>query len=98
MNYKKVIASFFLGVALLGPMTGAGAAGLNRIDCNGTEYTYLYTMADYQFAYIGNIRTMKLHVPGCRHAASTTYQNLVGFGSRQAAINLGFVPCKVCKP
>ncbi len=62
------------------------------------EMVRLYDMSDYQFAYIGNIRTMKLHVPGCRYAARTSYQNLIGFGSRNSAIKLGFKPCGYCKP
>ncbi len=65
---------------------------------NGIELVRLYDMSDYQFAYIGNIRTMKLHVPGCRYAAKTSYQNLIGFGSRSSAIRLGFTPCGFCKP
>lgn len=46
--------------------------------------------------YIGNKRSLKFHLPSCRYPPAE--KNRVYFDTREAAINAGFVPCKVCKP
>lgn len=46
--------------------------------------------------YIGNKRSLKFHLPTCRYLPAE--KNQVLFKSRDAAINEGYVPCKVCKP
>jgi len=46
--------------------------------------------------YIGNINTKKFHLPSCR---SLPYpENQIIFNTRAAAIDAGYVPCKICNP
>lgn len=65
---------------------------------NQPQLRYLYDMSKYHFAYIGNFRSMKLHLPECRYASSISSYNLIGFFSRDTAIEMGFVPCRYCNP
>ena len=98
-----VLKKWFAIIALLCVFNYASSVNANELNpyhFTDEEYQYvkLFDMSDYQFAFVGNIKTMKLHVPGCRYAAKTEYKNLIGFGSRNSAILLGFSPCKVCRP
>ncbi len=47
-------------------------------------------------AYNGNNKSKKFHKAGCRYYNCKSCTS--HFNSRQAAINAGFIPCKVCKP
>jgi beta-lactamase superfamily II metal-dependent hydrolase len=48
--------------------------------------------------YIGNSNTGKFHRAGCRYVAQMSPANKVCLQSREQAISLGYVPCKVCAP
>ena len=48
--------------------------------------------------YVGNSNTMKFHTPNCPSASKISDRNKVTFSSRDAAINNGYVPCKICNP
>jgi Adenosine deaminase len=48
--------------------------------------------------YWGSVNSNKFHYPWCRWAKAIYPENLVVFKSRQAAMNAGYVPCKVCRP
>jgi hypothetical protein len=48
--------------------------------------------------YVGNSDTKKFHLSTCRYVSSMSSNNKVYFNTRQAAINAGYVPCKVCNP
>ncbi len=50
------------------------------------------------FAYIGNSRTGKFHQDTCRWVYKMNESNKVYFESRSAAVQSGYVPCKVCRP
>lgn len=63
-----------------------------------TVATLLITMALPTFAYTGNSRTAKFHYDGCKWAQKISPANHVYFDSRDAAVNSGYVPCKVCRP
>ncbi len=47
-------------------------------------------------AYIGNIKTKKLHLSTC--SALPAEDNRVYFAAREAAISQGYTPCSICKP
>lgn len=47
-------------------------------------------------SYIGNTESKKFHLPTCRFLPGD--KNRIVLGSRDEAINKGFIPCKVCKP
>jgi micrococcal nuclease len=49
-------------------------------------------------SYVGSRRSDKFHRPSCRYAGRIKPSNLVVFGSRQEALNAGYVPCKACRP
>ena len=48
--------------------------------------------------YNGHIKNKKFHLPGCRYGDMISYENLIVFKTRDAAINEGYAPCKVCNP
>jgi micrococcal nuclease len=48
--------------------------------------------------YVGSIKSRRFHRPGCSFAQKITPQNLIKFESRQAALDLGYSPCRTCQP
>ena len=58
----------------------------------------LVPAAVYAATYIGNRNSYKLHYQGCQWERKMSPKNRVVFNDRQEAIELGYVPCKVCKP
>ncbi|MEZ7198189.1 Ada metal-binding domain-containing protein [Pseudodesulfovibrio karagichevae] len=48
------------------------------------------------FTYHGNRDSHIFHRPGCRYY--NCKHCVVNFASRQAALEAGYRPCKVCKP
>lgn len=53
---------------------------------------------DQSFSYMGNSNSGKFHRTDCKYAVKTSEGNRVYFGTREEAINEGYVPCKVCNP
>ena len=49
-------------------------------------------------SYMGNSNTGKFHYSSCRWAHKIAPHNRVPLNSREEAIEMGFVPCKVCRP
>jgi hypothetical protein len=47
-------------------------------------------------SYIGNKRSLKLHLPTCKYLPAE--KNRVYFKTREQALAEGYMPCKVCKP
>ncbi len=48
--------------------------------------------------YVGNSRTGKFHIQGCRAERRMSESNRIYIESRDEAINRGFVPCLICHP
>ena len=48
--------------------------------------------------YVGNSKTKKFHLKNCRYVDQISPDHKVYFSTRQAAINAGYLPCKVCNP
>ena len=48
--------------------------------------------------YVGSSKSNKFHNPSCVLAKKIKPENLVTFGSRQAVLEAGYIPCKVCQP
>ncbi len=48
--------------------------------------------------YNGHSKNKKFHLPGCRYGDMIVSENLITFESRDAALNEGYAPCKVCNP
>ena len=48
--------------------------------------------------YIGNAKTGKFHIKSCESVRKMNPANVVELGSRQEAINNGYVPCGRCNP
>ncbi len=46
--------------------------------------------------YHGNLKSKKFHAPNCRYYYCKNCRKV--FKSRSAAIQAGYVPCKVCRP
>jgi competence protein ComEC len=46
--------------------------------------------------YIGNKNTKKFHLPSC--SSLPAQNNRIHFNSREEAIAVGYVPCKICNP
>ncbi len=51
-----------------------------------------------QYEYVASKNSKVFHKRGCRAAARISNENLIGFGSREEAINSGRRPCKICNP
>ncbi|MBU5669802.1 hypothetical protein KQI68_08135 [Peptoniphilus sp. MSJ-1] len=49
-------------------------------------------------SYVGNANSKKFHRSNCKSASKTSPKNRVNFGSRNEAVNAGYVPCKICNP
>ena len=47
---------------------------------------------------VGNLRSRKLHRPGCRWAKAISKPGRVVFASFDEAISRGYVACRVCMP
>ena len=48
--------------------------------------------------YIGSAKSDKFHYPSCRYVGQIYDENKIYFGSRDEALNSGYIPCKVCRP
>jgi len=49
--------------------------------------------------YVLNTNTMKFHYPSCRHVKTIKSSNRWDYhGDREEVINMGYIPCKTCKP
>ncbi len=48
--------------------------------------------------YVGSRRSNKFHTRQCQWGQKISPANLVVFKTRAAAVNAGYVPCKVCRP
>lgn len=53
-------------------------------------------VAEYQ--YVASVLREPFHDPNCRWAKRINPENLIGFKTRQEALDSGRRPCKVCKP
>ena len=51
-----------------------------------------------EFVYFGSSKSNKFHRPNCQYTQRIKPGNLVGFRSREEALRMGYVPCKVCRP
>jgi hypothetical protein len=51
-----------------------------------------------EYAYVASAQREVFHRSNCEWAKKISPHNLVGFKSREDAINSGRRPCKVCKP
>ena len=51
-----------------------------------------------RYMYISSKNSQVFHRPNCRSAKRIKPENLVGYNSREEAIQAGKRPCKVCKP
>lgn len=60
--------------------------------------TTVYDSPSINSKYVGNIKTGKFHVSGCRAERRIKYDNKIPIDSREAAINAGYVPCQICNP
>lgn len=62
----------------------------NGISINRTE------VAEYK--YVASVLREPFHDPNCKWAKKINPENLIGFKTRQDALDSGRRPCKVCKP
>jgi len=56
------------------------------------------TVQDKEWNYVASKNSKVFHRPDCESAKKIAPGNLIGFKSREEAINSGRRPCKVCKP
>lgn len=72
-----------IGAAIL----AAGVIGYN-----------LHSGAPHTANYVASSLRTPFHRPGCKWAQKIAPENLQTYSTRQAAIDAGHVPCKVCRP
>lgn len=49
-------------------------------------------------SFVASMKSNKYHYPSCRVARLIKPQNLILFNSPEAAIKMGYSPCKICLP
>jgi len=48
--------------------------------------------------YVGSLKSRRFHRPKCPYAENIASQNLMRFQTRQQALDIGYSPCRSCKP
>jgi len=51
-----------------------------------------------EYKYVASKNSEVFHKPTCRSAKRISPENMVGYGSREEAVNAGKKPCKLCTP
>ena len=51
-----------------------------------------------EYTYVASVLREPFHSPNCRWAQKINPENLIGFKTRQEALDSGRRPCKVCLP
>jgi DNA-entry nuclease len=52
-----------------------------------------------KWKYIVNVNSLKFHLPGCLSVEKMSSKNMQGFnGTREELIEMGYTPCKNCRP
>ena len=93
-NWLKTKSSYYPQKDLNRAASVTAMAIKNSIGANGPSNTSPITTGKY----VGNSDTKKFHLSTCRYVSQMSSSHKVYFNTRQAAINAGYVPCKVCKP
>jgi micrococcal nuclease len=57
-----------------------------------------FTAVALATSYVGASTSDKFHYRSCEWAKKIKHGNRIFFSSRQAAINAGYTPCRVCSP
>lgn len=93
------IAGFVLGALLMAVVLRLAGS---PVDTKATAYSgssyASTTTTTATTTYIGNKNSKKFHKSSCVYVATIKESNKVKFSSRSAAINAGYVGCKVCNP
>lgn len=92
---KKLIVLVALILALATQLPGCGSSG------GVTVRTFRSLPGDLPpaYDYVLNTNTKKFHRPDCASVADIAEKNIDYFsGPRDVLIDMGFQPCKRCKP
>lgn len=92
---KKLIALVALILALVAQIPGCGSEG------GATVRTFQSLPGELPpaYDYVLNRNTRKFHYPDCASVADIAGKNIDYFsGPRDVLIDMGFQPCKRCKP
>jgi micrococcal nuclease len=80
----------------------ANTAGSRLPDVNITAPTEISKAPSREpvagYKYVASKNSDVFHTPNCRSAKRISPENIIGYNSRDDAINAGKRPCKVCKP
>jgi hypothetical protein len=69
-----------------------------KTDLDGTEDNELF-VPDEKATYILNTNTMRFHLPDCRSVQDMKEKNRKEFfGTREEAMDAGYLPCGRCRP
>lgn len=89
-----LMTSMILPISLTNP--GANDhQGLILTSVNDFQLSQVF--ASHQ-VYWGSLQSNKFHYPWCIWAKRIKSSNLIIFKSRKEALDMGYIPCKVCKP
>lgn len=69
------------------------SAGSTAILTSGSK-----TVSASEAVFIGNASTMKFHTLSCSAGSKISDRNVVYFKTREEAVDLGYIPCKLCNP
>jgi DNA-entry nuclease len=75
----------------------AGIAGDAAGETRGAAGETEGTVGDWK--YIINVSSRKFHLPGCESVKKMSKKNMQGWdGTREELIEMGYDPCKNCRP
>jgi methylphosphotriester-DNA--protein-cysteine methyltransferase len=87
-----------LVMMLLGP---AAHAQSGKVKANDPVQAWITQRKEWKqqgYKFVGNVKSNKFHRIDCRWAKRCTRNCRIPFKTREQAIEMEFVPCKVCKP
>lgn len=94
-NLKLMTENFIRDYHLANPQ-GSGSSG--SIVSTSAPKGQISSGVTARYLYVSSKNSQVFHSPQCRSAKRIKPENLVGYNSREEAIQAGKRPCKVCKP
>jgi len=88
--YRRLFAIFVVACALI--------SNAPSVIYAQREPDWAVTQDRKEFVYFASKNSNKYHRAGCQYVSRIKPGNLVGFRSAGEAVQMGYVPCKVCRP
>jgi hypothetical protein len=98
-NLKSMIDSFIRDYRTSNSFSGKSSDTKTADNVSVTSPKGLiHSDVTVSYKYVSSKNSQVFHRPNCRSAKRIKPENLIGYNSREEAIQAGKRPCKVCKP